>query len=97
MTKHVQNKGTKKHSRPSDIHRTPIVYAEEVMTNGNFPGAPPIFEVLEEGTGEPYVHPLVDPASSEPEGEVEEAELEVVLGETLVKVAAPVEPEPVLA
>lgn len=35
-------------SRPSDRNHKPAVYSIEVMTNGNFPGAPPVYELLEE-------------------------------------------------
>eukprot|EP00904_Undaria_pinnatifida_P002439 jgi/Undpi1/12196/HiC_scaffold_5.g01872.m1 len=55
MSKHRQNKGAKKHvknrprkSRPSDINRAPTLYSIEVSTNGNFPGAPPVWELDEE-------------------------------------------------
>eukprot|EP00752_Nemacystus_decipiens_P002681 g2507.t1 len=55
MAKHRQNKGTKKHvknrprkSRPSDRNRAPTDYSIEINTNGNFPGAPPVFELESE-------------------------------------------------
>eukprot|EP00903_Cladosiphon_okamuranus_P016387 g15112.t1 len=55
MSKHRQNKGTKKHvknrprkSRLSDRNRAPTSYSIEVNTNGNFPGAPPVFELESE-------------------------------------------------
>ncbi|CAM9565853.1 unnamed protein product [Ectocarpus sp. 4 AP-2014] len=55
MAKHRQNKGTKKHvknrprkSRLSDRNRKPTDYSIEVNTNGNFPGAPPVFELESE-------------------------------------------------
>lgn len=37
-------------SRPSDRNRKPVEHPIEVVTNGNFPGAPPVYEVLEVGT-----------------------------------------------
>ncbi|CAN0107292.1 unnamed protein product, partial [Hapterophycus canaliculatus] len=35
-------------SRPSDRNRKPTDYSIEVNTNGNFPGAPPVFELVSE-------------------------------------------------
>ncbi len=35
-------------SRPSDRNRAPTDYSIEITTNGNFPGAPPVFELESE-------------------------------------------------
>lgn len=40
-------------SRLSDRVRKPVEHPIEVVTNGNFPGAPPVWEVVEEGNVPP--------------------------------------------